>query len=224
MLQDKGTHQRNEGAAAPEHGQPARGACWTGRSTEPSHTGDTDDDPTVVAHYQYDCSGRLVKVTYPRSQLSTTYSWSGATTRITSVASAGMAATKPAYDTSGRLTQVSKEAPVAGGADVVTSRYVYDVATSSAGLPTVSDAVDAYRQLRPAVKGFAVFSQDYTGPVDRDRGGLEVRQPVVCRRLRLHRQHCLVRRGCMAGHLDRLRRPRRRHPNLDASAATEAAQ
>lgn len=120
---------------------------------------------TPVAQYQYDLSGRLVKVTDPRSQLGTTYTWSGATTRIASVASAGLAATKLAYDTGGRLTQVSKESPVAGGADVVTNRYVYDVATSGAGLPTVSDADTAYRQAKAPVNGFAVFGQDYPGPV-----------------------------------------------------------
>ncbi|KGN32300.1 hypothetical protein N802_18220 [Knoellia sinensis KCTC 19936] len=120
--------------------------------------------PTVVAVYDYDMSGRLVRVTDPRSGLGTTYTWSGATTRIASVASAGLAATKLTYDTGGRLTQVAKEAPAAGGADVTTSRYVYDVPTSGSGLPTVDDADTAYRQAKEPVTGFAVFGQDYTGP------------------------------------------------------------
>lgn len=119
---------------------------------------------TAVAQYVYDSSGRLVKVTDPRSNLGTTYTWSGATTRIASVESASMAATKLTYDTDGRLSKVSKEASTAGGADVVTSRYVYGVPTSGAGLPTVSDAVTAYRQNKTPAAGFAVFGQDYTGP------------------------------------------------------------
>ncbi|MCE1179925.1 MAG: hypothetical protein LWW86_12985 [Micrococcales bacterium] len=119
---------------------------------------------TPVATYQYDSSGRLVKVTDPRSGLGTTYTWSGATTRIGSVASASLAATKLTYDTGGRLTKVSKEAPIAGGPDVVTNRFVYGVPTSGSGLPTVSDAMTAYRQAKAPVTGFATFGQDYTGP------------------------------------------------------------
>lgn len=120
--------------------------------------------PTVVAVYAYDLQGRLVKASDPRTGLGTSYTWHGDTTRIASVASSGMAATKLTYDTGGRLTQVAKEAPVTGGADVVTNRYVYGVATSGTGLPTVSDATTAFRQLKDPVTGFAVFGQDYTGP------------------------------------------------------------
>ncbi|WP_342666670.1 RHS repeat protein [Knoellia subterranea] len=119
---------------------------------------------TIVAQYLYDTSGRLVKVTDPRSGLGTTYTWSGSTTRIASVSSASMAATKLTYDSSGRLTKVTRENPTAGGADVTTNRYVYGAPTSGSGLPTVSDAVAAYRQAKAPVTGFAVFGQDYTGP------------------------------------------------------------
>lgn len=119
---------------------------------------------TIVASYSYDSSGRLVKVTDPRSGLGTTYTWSGATTRIACAASANQAATKLTYDTSGKLIKVTRENPTAGGADVTTQRFVYSVPTSGTGLPTVSDAVAAYRQAKAPVAGFATFGQDYTGP------------------------------------------------------------
>ena len=120
---------------------------------------------TTVAAYQYDSRGRLVSVRDPRTGLGTDYTWSGTSTRIASVKASGLAATKLAYDAQNRLSQVSREAPVNGGADVVTARYVYGVATSGTGLPTVSDAMTAYRQATAPVTGFAVFGQDYTGPV-----------------------------------------------------------
>jgi RHS repeat-associated protein len=120
---------------------------------------------TTVATYQYDSSGRLVSIRDPRTGLGSDYTWSGTSTRIGSVKASGQAATKLAYDAQNRLSQVSREAPVSGGADVVTARYVYGVATSGAGLPTVSDAVTAYGQATAPVTGFAVFGQDYTGPV-----------------------------------------------------------
>ena len=120
---------------------------------------------TTVATYTYDTTGRLRSVRDPRSTLGTDYTWTGATTRIASVKSANLAATKLDYDGTGRLTQVSKEAPTAGGADVVTARYVYEVPTSGTTLPTVDDAVTAYRQAKAPTTGFAVFGQDYTGPV-----------------------------------------------------------
>ncbi|PRY56998.1 RHS repeat-associated protein [Knoellia remsis] len=121
--------------------------------------------PVVVAVYSYDALGRLVKVTDPRSGLGTAYTWAGTSTRIASVTSAALAGTKLAYDGEGKLTQVSREAPTSGGADVVTSRFVYGVPVSGTGLPDVSDAVGDYRQAKNPVTGFAVFGQDYTGPV-----------------------------------------------------------
>lgn len=120
--------------------------------------------PTLVAVYTYDTSGRLVTVTDPRSGLGPTYTWAGSTTRIASVASASLAATKLTYDTGGRLTKVTKENPTAGGPDVTVSRFVYGVPTSGTGLPTVSDADTAYRQAKAPVTGFATFGQDYSGP------------------------------------------------------------
>ena len=121
---------------------------------------------TVVAQYTYDTAGRLRSVIDPRTGLGTAYTWHGTSTRIASVTQTGMAATKLTYDGDGKITQVSRENPTTvGGADVTVARYVYDVPTSGAGLPTVNDTHTAWQQTKEAVTGYAVFGQDYTGAV-----------------------------------------------------------
>ena len=121
---------------------------------------------TVVAQYTYDTAGRLRSVIDPRTGLGTAYTWHGTSTRIASVTQTGMAATKLTYDGDGKITQVSRENPTTvGGADVTVARYVYDVPTSGAGLPTVNDTHTAWQQAKEAVTGYAVFGQDYTGAV-----------------------------------------------------------
>jgi RHS repeat-associated protein len=120
---------------------------------------------TTVATYAYDTSGRLVQMRDPRTGLGTDYTWDGASTRIASVRATGLAATKLGYS-SGKLARVSREAPVTGGPDVTTARYVYAVATSGAGLPTLTAAaVKRWYQAKDPVAGYAVFGPDYTGPV-----------------------------------------------------------
>ncbi|WP_347350153.1 hypothetical protein [Intrasporangium sp.] len=121
--------------------------------------------PTIVAAYAYDTSGRLVQVRDPRTGLGTDYTWEGASTRIASVRPSGLAATKLGYST-GRLTQVTREAPTAGQPDVTTGRYVYAVATSGTGLSDLSaTSVAAWGQAKTPSTGYAVFGPDYTGPV-----------------------------------------------------------
>ncbi|MBP6524266.1 MAG: hypothetical protein KA249_02475 [Dermatophilaceae bacterium] len=121
---------------------------------------------TVVAQYTYDTAGRLRSVIDPRTGLGTAYTWHGTSTRIASVTQTGMAATKLTYDGDGKITQVSRENPTTvGGADVTVARYVYDVPTFGAGLPTVNDTHTAWQQAKEAVTGYAVFGQDYTGAV-----------------------------------------------------------
>jgi RHS repeat-associated protein len=123
---------------------------------------------TVVAQYTYDDVGRLRSVVDPRTTpaLGTSYTWHGTSTRIASVTQSGMAGTKLAYDGDGKITQVSRENPnPAGGSDVTVARYVYGVPTSGAGLPTVNDTHTAWQQAKEATTGYAVFGQDYTGPV-----------------------------------------------------------
>ena len=123
---------------------------------------------TVVAQYTYDDLGRLRSVVDPRTSpaLGTSYTWHGTSTRIASVTQTGMAGTKLAYDGDGKITQVSRENPnPAGGSDVTVARYVYGVPTSGAGLPTVNDTHTAWQQAKEATTGYAVFGQDYTGPV-----------------------------------------------------------
>ncbi|HET7397586.1 MAG TPA: DNRLRE domain-containing protein, partial [Intrasporangium sp.] len=130
---------------------------------------------TGVATYSYDTLGRLVTVRDPRTGIGTDYTWgtASAETRIASVrqatpASTTLAATKLAYDTAGKLTQVTRENPAAGQPDVTVARYVYAVPTSGTGLPDLSDSatgVDAWYQAKAPVTGYAVFGQDYTGTV-----------------------------------------------------------
>jgi YD repeat-containing protein len=121
---------------------------------------------TVVAQYTYDATGRLVSVVDPRSNLGTAYTWHGTSTRIASVTQTGLAATKLTYDGGGKITQVSRENPTTvGGSDVTIARYVYDVPTFGAGLPTVNDTHTAWQQAKEAVTGYAVFGQDYSGAV-----------------------------------------------------------
>ncbi|WP_157557574.1 RHS repeat domain-containing protein [Intrasporangium oryzae] len=121
---------------------------------------------TTVATYAYDDTGRMVTERDPRTGLGTDYTWDGASTRIASVRQNTLAATKLTYG-SGRLTQVSREAPVEGQPDVTVARYVYDIATSGTGLPNLTGptGVTAWHQAKAPVTGYAVFGQDYTGPV-----------------------------------------------------------
>lgn len=122
---------------------------------------------TVVATYTYDTTGRLITVTDPRLGLGTTYTWDGATTRIASVTSGGLASWHLTYDsTSKKLTKVTRDNPVAGGAEVPVAGYVYNVATSGTGLPDVSaTTVATWNQIKAPAdnSGFAVFGQDYPG-------------------------------------------------------------
>jgi RHS repeat-associated protein len=124
---------------------------------------------TTVATYTYDTSGRLRQVLDPRTTLGVAYTWSGTTTRLASVTPTGLAGTSYTYDaTSFKLTAVSREHPTTpGGAAVTTSRIVYGLPVSGSGLPDLSVAAttNGWEQAKPPVAGYAVFGQDYTGPV-----------------------------------------------------------
>ncbi|MBM6405314.1 hypothetical protein JQN72_13800 [Phycicoccus sp. CSK15P-2] len=120
---------------------------------------------TTVATYTYDTSGRLRTMRDPRVGLGTDYTWDAASTRVASVTASGLAATKLAYS-SGKLSAVTRENPVAGQADVTVARYVYGVPTSGSGRPDLTAAsVGRWGQAKIPSTGYAVFGQDYTGPV-----------------------------------------------------------
>ncbi|MBL8932398.1 MAG: RHS repeat protein [Kineosporiaceae bacterium] len=129
---------------------------------------------TVVAAYAYDTAGRLVRVRDPRTGLGTDYGWDGASTRIASITPTGLAAYRYSYDTATnpsapKLAQVSRDGATPGAPAVTLIRYVYGVPTSGTDMPDVStDAVSAWFQSEPATQGFAVFGEDYTGPVTGD--------------------------------------------------------
>ena len=128
---------------------------------------------TTVATYKYDTSGRLVNVTDPRTALGTDYTWDGASTRLASVKSSGLAAYRLAYDTTPttpRVATVTRDNPADSGSAVTLARYNYAVPLSGTGLPDLtsdasSDQVRLWNQDSNPVTGYAVFGSDYTGPI-----------------------------------------------------------
>lgn len=128
---------------------------------------------TVVATYAYDTSGRLVTVTDPRTNLGTAYTWDGASTRLASVRTSGLAAYRMAYDSTPaapRVAAVTRDNPTGSGAAVTLSRYNYAVPLSGTDLPDLtsdagSDPVRSWFQTSNPVMGYAVFGADYTGLV-----------------------------------------------------------
>jgi RHS repeat-associated protein len=129
---------------------------------------------TVFATYQYDASGRLVKVTNPRTNLSTEYTWDGTSTRLASFKPSGLAASRLAYDMTDpllpKVSAVTRDAATTGGTSVTISRFVYGVPlTGTAGLPDLSAAgVAPWNQAKAPATGYAVFGQDYIGDVTGD--------------------------------------------------------
>ncbi|NMM34303.1 MAG: RHS repeat protein, partial [Phycicoccus sp.] len=135
---------------------------------------------TTVATYAYDTSGRLVKVTDPRSSLGTEYTWDGTSTRLASVKQTDMAAYRLAYDTTPstpRVATVTRDNPAGSGAAVTLARYAYAIPLSGAGLPDLTSDVDAdpmklWKQASVPVAGnaYAVFGPDYSGTVSPGSG------------------------------------------------------
>lgn len=131
-----------------------------------------------VVRYTYDPLTRLSTVTDVRSNLSTTYTWEGSSTRIKTITPSGLAGYTVNYaanpDTS-IPTQVVKNvqrgAQTSGGAPVQIASIVYGVPVSGVGLPDLSQAGIAawvkddpgtpeYLAQKP-VNGYAVFSADH---------------------------------------------------------------
>ncbi len=175
---------------------------------------------TVVATYAYDTSGRLVTVTDPRTNLGTEYTWDGASTRLASVRSSGLAAYRLAYDSTPatpRVATVTRDNPgrvrCRGHAEPVQLRR-----------PAVRNRParpDLRRQQRPGAvlvpeqqprDGVRRVRRRLHRPGVRDRRGLVSRRPAVRRRPGLHRQHRHLRRRRLAGHRHRLRHPGQHRP------------
>lgn len=138
-----------------------------------------------VATYAYDSSTRLTKVTDVRSNLSTSYTWDGSTTRIKTITPSGLAGYTVNYaanpDTS-IPTQVVKNvqrgAQTSGGQAVQIASIAYGVPVSGSGRPDLSDAgIAAWVKDAPGtpehaaqkpVLGYAVFDADH--PVSTVKG------------------------------------------------------
>ncbi|MBO0609886.1 DNRLRE domain-containing protein [Myceligenerans salitolerans] len=131
---------------------------------------------TPVAAYAYNSSGYLVKVTDPRSNLSTTYAYSGVSSAgvplLASVTPAGLASWTLQYGPTtvdaNALVTVTRDGATLGASSVRTSRYVYgiDPATTVAGLPAMTGAaVAVWGQPDAPTYGAAVFAQDKAADV-----------------------------------------------------------
>jgi RHS repeat-associated protein len=132
---------------------------------------------TVVATYAYNSSGLLVKVTDPRSNLSTAYTYSGTSSAgvplLTGVTPAGLAGWTLLYgsstqDPKSSLITVSRDGATTSAPSVRTSRFVYGINPAGAvdGLPGMTDAdVAVWDQQAAPVYGAAVFEQDKAGDV-----------------------------------------------------------
>lgn len=118
---------------------------------------------TTVATYTYDSSKRLTKVTDPRSNLSTTYTWDGSSTRLASITPWGQATIRITYDADKKVKQITRDAPDASGVPAALYSFVYGLpVTGTAGLPSLGAAdVAKWAQASAPVTGYAVFGQNH---------------------------------------------------------------
>jgi YD repeat-containing protein len=128
---------------------------------------------STVATYTYDTSGRLVSVTDPRTSLGTEYTWDGASTRLASVKTTGLAAYRLTYDatpSTPKVASVTRDNPAGSGSAVTLARYNYAAPLSGTGLPDMTseasaDQVRLWNQASNPAYGYAVFGPDYIGPI-----------------------------------------------------------
>ena len=136
-------------------------------------------DPTVVASYAYDSTGRLVSVTDPRNQLTTRYGYDGTSYRLASITPPSQAEIDYTYNsaTPAQLVQVTRDRPTsdspAGTARLTTIVYNAPVsgdAATSAGLPDLStDTVTTgWDQQEAPSYAAAVFGPDLPDDADPD--------------------------------------------------------
>ncbi|WP_232828391.1 DUF6531 domain-containing protein [Kribbella monticola] len=132
----------------------------------PDKTGGAGMDSIQVAAYTYDTNGRLTKVTDPRSNLSTEYTYNAAN-HLTSVKPAGQTAYQLDYVTADdreKLDTVKRDRPAGdpAGGTATLAKFVYDVPLSGAGLPDLTaGSVARWNQKTAPTKGFAVFGPDH---------------------------------------------------------------
>ncbi|TDO44613.1 RHS repeat-associated protein [Kribbella sp. VKM Ac-2527] len=132
----------------------------------PDKAGGAAMDSIKVAAYTYDVNALLTKVTDPRSNLSTEYTYNSAN-HLTSVKPAGQVPYQLNYvtvDQREKLDTVKRDRPAgdpAGGMATL-ARFVYDVPLSGAGLPDLSTtSVARWNQKAAPAFGFGVFGPDH---------------------------------------------------------------
>ncbi|MEV8373735.1 RHS repeat-associated core domain-containing protein [Kribbella sp. NPDC056861] len=132
----------------------------------PDKAGGAAMDSTRVANYYYDSEQRLAKVTDPRSNLSTEYTYNTAN-HLTSVKPAGQLPIQLNYvtvDQQEKLDTVKRDRPAGDptGGTATLSKFVYDVPLSGDGLPDLSaTSVARWNQKATPTNGFAVFGPDH---------------------------------------------------------------
>lgn len=128
----------------------------------PAKAGGEGMDRFTVAIYRYDSSRRLVSVTDPRSNLSTSYGYDTTAGRLASITPPGKAPIRFTYDSRSRLKQVTRDPAASGIAASVDASLVYGIPTSGSGLPDLSPAaVAGWDQAKAPTGGAAVFGPDH---------------------------------------------------------------
>jgi RHS repeat-associated protein len=132
----------------------------------PDKTGGAGMDSIQVAAYTYDTNALLTKVTDPRSNLSTEYTYN-AENHLTSIKPAGQVPYQFNYvtvDQREKLDSVTRARPVGDptGGTATLGKYLYDVPLTGTGLPDLSAAsVARWNQKVAPTNGFAVFGPDH---------------------------------------------------------------
>ncbi|WP_020388919.1 RHS repeat-associated core domain-containing protein [Kribbella catacumbae] len=132
----------------------------------PDKTGTNKMDSIQVAAYTYDTNALLTKVTDPRSNLSTEYTYN-AENHLSSVKPAGQVPFQLNYvtvDQRDKLDSVTRDRPAGDptGGTATLAKFVYDVPLSGTGLPDLTaGAVAQWNQKATPTNGFAVFGPDH---------------------------------------------------------------
>ncbi|WP_344222663.1 DNRLRE domain-containing protein [Kribbella sancticallisti] len=132
----------------------------------PDRTGGAGMDSIKVAAYTYDTNALLTKVTDPRSNLSTEYTYN-TENHLTSMKPPGQVPFQFNYvtvDQREKLDSVTRARPVGDptGGTATLGKFVYDVPLSGTGLPDLSaGSVARWNQKAVPTNGFAVFGPDH---------------------------------------------------------------
>ncbi len=124
---------------------------------------------TPVATYAYNSAGDLTKVTDPRSDLSTTYTYKQGhypnVVHLTSVKPAGLEAYTIEYKPKGQSTDLFTDGVTAvKRGSTYTDAFTYDLSVDDSKLPRMEKAdVSKWGQETPPTKVFAAFGQDSAG-------------------------------------------------------------